>query len=286
MSKPKLAISFSGGATSAFMTHFLLSKYGDTHEIVTVFSNTGLENEATLRFVRDCDKYMGFNTVWLEAVIKPQSGAGVSFNIVDFQTAARKGEPFEAMIQKYGIPNVNFPHCSRVLKKQTIRAYFRRLGWKVKDYRMAIGIRADEWDRRSKDEFKENLYYPLIDEYPTQKADINRFWSQQPFRLQLKSYEGNCETCWKKSDRKLCTIANESPSRFVFFRLMEERYANYRPETQPNRPLPSYFFRLNRTVNDIFRLSCEPFNAATDESLIYDPEPGEALSCRESCEAF
>lgn len=42
-----LVISFSGGETSAYMTHLLLSKYRVWYrEVVVVFANTGQEMEA------------------------------------------------------------------------------------------------------------------------------------------------------------------------------------------------------------------------------------------------
>jgi 3'-phosphoadenosine 5'-phosphosulfate sulfotransferase (PAPS reductase)/FAD synthetase len=75
--KPKLAISFSGGRSSAVMTKLCLDEYSSTHEIVVTFANTGCEHPATLDFVRDCDRYWNFGTVWLEAVIDPTPGVGV-----------------------------------------------------------------------------------------------------------------------------------------------------------------------------------------------------------------
>lgn len=40
-SRSRLAISFSGGRTSAYMTDMLLGRYRDTHEVVVTFANTG-----------------------------------------------------------------------------------------------------------------------------------------------------------------------------------------------------------------------------------------------------
>jgi len=36
--------------------------------------------------------------------------------LVTFETASRNGEPFEEMIQKYGITNMQSPQCTRNLK--------------------------------------------------------------------------------------------------------------------------------------------------------------------------
>ena len=61
-------ISFSGGRTSGYMLWLTLQAHGeklpdDTH---VVFANTGKEEEATLRFVRDCAERWGVPIVWVE----------------------------------------------------------------------------------------------------------------------------------------------------------------------------------------------------------------------------
>ena len=289
----QLSISFSGGETSAYMTKRLLDETADTDTEVTVyFANTGQENEETLEFVRDCDNYFGFNTVWIEAVVHPKRGKGATAKVVTFETASRNGEPFEAMIQKFGIPNMSFPRCSTVLKTEPLNSMRRG-----KKCYVAIGIRADEFDRASVDVDKQRLIYPMI-EWDITKPDINRFWSEQPFRLNLKGYEGNCKTCWKKSFRKLMTIAVESPEKFDFFREMERKYENHRPIEQPNRPLPARFFRKHKTVDDIFEMAAHPgWQKADDDSIptisfsqgsLFNFEELISVSsgCEESCEAF
>jgi len=47
-------LSFSGGRSSALMTIERLKANNDS---VVIFANTGKENEATLKFVNDCDNY-------------------------------------------------------------------------------------------------------------------------------------------------------------------------------------------------------------------------------------
>src|SRR6478736_1396061 len=91
--------SFSGGRTSAFMTIKGLELKNDENTVV-IFANTGKENEATLKFVNECDLYIqrnfGKSIVWLEYNPNPE----LWFNIVDFETASRNGEPFSALIAK------------------------------------------------------------------------------------------------------------------------------------------------------------------------------------------
>lgn len=58
-----LLISFSGGRTSAMMTHLLLNAEPERiagFNPVVVFANTGCEHEKTLVFVNQCDKQFGW----------------------------------------------------------------------------------------------------------------------------------------------------------------------------------------------------------------------------------
>ena len=61
-------ISFSGGRTSAYMLYRILEAHDMQlpDEVVVCFANTGKEEEATLEFVRDCEKYWNVPIVWLE----------------------------------------------------------------------------------------------------------------------------------------------------------------------------------------------------------------------------
>jgi len=299
----QLFISFSGGETSGYMTYTLLSQVraynyflnkrsipleiAQPIEVVVVFANTGEEREETLDFVKRCDEAFDFQTVWVEAIVPPTKAEGEVFaKVVSYSTASRKGEPFESMIKRYGIPNISFPHCTRVLKTQTMRAYVRnQLGWKrgKSGYYTAIGIRADEFDRQSKRAEAEKLIYPLIG-WNISKPDIDAFWRSQDFRLELQTHEGNCKWCWKKSIGKLTRLAKENPQLFDFPRRMERDYQFYRPENQVNRPLPSRFFRKNLTVDDIFELAEKDLRQLTsDEVIELNTQAG---TCNESCEAF
>lgn len=295
MEKNKVLISFSGGETSAFMTKWMLDEFAEYMDMVVVFANTGEENEKTLEFVDKCDKELGFNVVWVEAIVDPRPRKGIRHKVVTYETASRNGEPFEAVIGKYGIPNIMNPNCSRDLKKSAIRSYAKSIGWK--DYRTAIGIRADEIDRISQSAEKERLYYPLIKAGVT-KPQINRFWRDMPFRLDLKGYEGNCKTCWKKSLRKLLTIAKENPSAFDNFKKWEERYGDFIPESRQHNSdveKPIRFFRNNLSVDQIMDMSNQPFELAKDDSKIYTEYTQLTINgfdldmsngCVESCEVF
>ena len=212
----RLLLSFSGGETSAYMCKWVIDNMPEV-EVVTVFANTGQENEKTLEFVQACDKEFNLNVVWVEAVIGGEM-EGTSHKIVDFDTANRDGSVFEDMIKKYGIPNLSWKHCTRELKTNAINSYLKSIDWMISRGNMdfiscnrAIGIRADEIDRVKASYIEDKIIYPLAFQHPMTKPMINTFWRDMPFRLGLKGYEGNCKWCWKKSLRKHMTIINEQP---------------------------------------------------------------------------
>lgn len=189
------------------MTKLLLDNLDrNNYEIVVVFANTGKEREETFDFIRKCDEEFGFNTQWAEAVINPERGAGTraKLSITILPIAWEKS--LKDMIRKYEIPNIAFKHCTRELKIKPIHSYVKyHLGWK--DYYTAIGIRNDETNRVNSDWGKGKIIYPLIITSPSTRYDVNKYWINQTFDLQLKSFEGNCDICYKKSERKICTIA-------------------------------------------------------------------------------
>jgi len=274
--KDKLLVSFSGGETSAYMLWWVLKNWSNRYEIKVVFANTGEENEETLIFVEQCSKLFKVEVVWVEAVVNPENRKGTTHKIVDFETASRNTKIFESVISKYGIPNPATPHCNREMKLRPIESYMRSIGWKK--YYTAIGIRVDEFDRMNPKMKEKRLLYPLISEKPTSKPKINQWWGQQPFRLPLKGYQGNCKTCWKKSDAKLYTLINESRCKFDFFENMEKKYENFIPESRLKLmaerneipDLPTRFFRKNRSVQDLANEAQNFKRMITDDSQVFD----------------
>lgn len=209
--KKVLIVSFSGGRTSAYMAYKIQNsaEYQD-FEKVYVFANTGKEREETLEFVNECDQRWNLGMFWIEADINPEKGVGTSFTLVDFETANRTGKPFEDSIRKYGIPSQHNPHCSRDLKTNPIEKFAKRL---FKEYQMAIGYRMDETQRINPKTAKQRKFvFPLVDVWPTWNIQVRRFWDAMPFDLQLKDYQGNCDLCWKKSQRNRLTILSENPA--------------------------------------------------------------------------
>jgi len=283
-----LLVSFSGGETSAFMAQWLKRHYTEFgyKNIVFVFANTGLENEQTLEFVEKCDVKFGLKLNWVEALVWQGERKGTGYTITDYEYAKRKGEPFEAIIQKYGIPNTAFPHCTRELKQAPINS-FAKIWFNGEKYHTAIGIRKDEMDRMNAKAKKMGFIYPLISNkmIPMSKPMINFYWRQMPFRLELKGYEGNCTTCWKKSDKKLFQIYKENPKSFEFMDRMEREYPRIgfefeKDENAPNR----VFFRNHRSTVKIIEESKNWNGIIKNDADIYDYQID--LLGGESCEVF
>jgi hypothetical protein len=204
----KIVVSFSGGRSSAYMAYRLLQSE-PRENLVFVFANTGKETPETLDFVNDCDVRWQLGVHWIEAVVHPEKGDGTTYRHVTYETASRKGEPFHAVIQKYGLPNNNFPHCSRELKEVPIRKFCHDLN---EPYRMAIGFRIDERGRMSRKKAeKDHWIFPMIDTFPTTRKMVLDFWKTMPFDLRIQDYEGNCDLCWKKSRAKRLRLLLEKP---------------------------------------------------------------------------
>lgn len=128
------------------------------------------------------------------------------------------------------------------------------------------------------------LIYPLTDIWPTSKGEINDTWEDMPFRLQLEEHEGNCQTCWKKSENKLFLLAHENPERFEAFDWWEKTYHHIKPNDNGTKRV---FFRKNRSAEDI-QNGAKLFTPEQLRRIIYgagekaDDESG----CSESCESY
>jgi len=281
--KPRLAISFSGGRSSAVMLWICLQKYAETHDILITFANTGCEDNRTLDFVDAVDRHIaGGRVVWVEAVTHHGERKGCTHKIVDFATAARNGEPFEGVVKKYGLPNPSFPHCTRETKLNPMKSYLRSVGWETGSYDSAIGIRADEIDRCSAKAKEQRLIYPLVEEQ-IRRADVNAWCNKQEWDLKIPGdHYGNCTWCWKKTDRKLYTLAVDAPEVFSVPRRLEQ-YSNCGAGGGESVTM----FRHHRNVADIIReASQKRFAKYQDDNqlLLFDNELDIGSGCGESCE--
>lgn len=180
---------------------------------------------------------------------------GTICRIVDFKTASRKGEPYEAFVRKYGLPNSTRAYCTRELKEQPMN-YFRRhiLGWEPKTFDTAIGIRVDEFDRMNPNRHDLRFTYPLIQNWPSTRQQVKGWWAKMSFDLELEDWQGNCDFCFKKSFKKLMRIAKASPEKVMWWTDIETKYSGFVPETQ-NRPDKVAMFRGGKTTVDILEMA-------------------------------
>jgi 3'-phosphoadenosine 5'-phosphosulfate sulfotransferase (PAPS reductase)/FAD synthetase len=223
---PPALISFSGGRTSAYMLRRALDACGGTlpQGFHVCFSNTGKEVEGTLEFVRECGERWGVHINWLEFVARK----GSQYRVVDFGSASRNGEPFEAVIrEKKYIPNSLTRFCTSELKIMPKRQFMRDRGCPV--WTNAIGIRADEPKRiksfRLTDGEEFNVF-PLADAGVT-KPMILDWWSRQPFDLRIGENEGNCDLCFLKGQRRVRSVLEHSPERARWWIEQEERVGHW-----------------------------------------------------------
>jgi 3'-phosphoadenosine 5'-phosphosulfate sulfotransferase (PAPS reductase)/FAD synthetase len=215
-------VSFSGGRTSAYMLRQVLDNNEDLSDLVVTFANTGKEHPATLEFVRECAERWSVPIVWLEF---RDNEAG--HEVVDFASASRQDEPFEALIRKRKyLPNPVTRFCTIDLKIRIIHKYLRSLGLSTEEspVDMMTGIRADEprrvvkiRHRKTTSESKwATMLMPLADA-GVGVQDVTDFWASQRFDLMLptingRTLEGTCDLCFLKGAKQVYSIiASDRP---------------------------------------------------------------------------
>lgn len=273
-------ISFSGGRTSGYMLWHILDAYDGKlpDDVHVCFANTGKEREETLRFVHECGTRWGIHIRWVEWRSRPSGKEGrltpwaERFEEVGYNSASRKGEPFAALIDRRGfVPNGVIRFCSAHLKIDTMKAFMLAQGHKRWDN--AVGLRADEMMRVFKqiernetglERFKAIM--PLADA-KVRLADINEWWARQPFDLQLKPHEGNCDLCFLKSDLKLMRLVRDNPGMADWWK---EQEARVNPKTPDGAK-----FKQGRTYEELEQwVAASPLLPFDFDDEEYDAECG------------
>lgn len=257
-------ISFSGGRTSAYMLwRVLQSNGGLPSEALVCFQNTGKEDEATLRFIKDCGDHWGVAIRWLE--YRTASEPSQRWAEVDFAGASRNGEPFAAAIQQRSfLPNPITRFCTVELKIRTAHRFLRSLGWVEWD--QMVGIRADEQRRVTKIRARpspevaaETMTIPLADAGVT-LAEVDAFWSRQPFRLELptvngRTLAGNCDLCFLKPASQVLSLIAEKPERAIWWAQQESLSLGSKPDGaffRNDRPSYGEMMKFAQQQRDLF----------------------------------
>lgn len=264
----RTCVEFSGGRSSAYMLWRVLQANGGWpagHELEVIFANTGREAEATLEFVREVSLRWSVPIRWVEYRADEPGFAEVTFD-----TAARKGEPFEALIKKKQyLPNPVERFCTSELKILTAEKLLRSRGWEEWDN--MLGFRADEPLRVAKIRAQPVVKtspgvercVPLADA-GVSKAEVRDFWRRQPFDLGLPidydgtTIDGNCDGCFLKSPFQRVSAMRRNPS------------------------MPAWWIRMEDETGGKFTKDGHTYRAmaafAADQREMFDPEQ-EGIEC-------
>lgn len=219
--EPPALISFSGGRTSALMLKRIIEAHGGSlpDGVHVGFANTGKESEATLRFVHECESRWGVKVRWLEFVSKlVRDGAQGRFVEVGYNSASRRGEPFDRLLTGKGmLPTGQARFCTEFLKVKVLFDFAESVGLgRPGQFTEVIGLRADEKhridgmrnDARNK---ASQIAFPLSTAGVI-KSDIFSFWAAQDFDLKLERGFGNCDQCPLIGERHRIARAQRNPS--------------------------------------------------------------------------
>jgi 3'-phosphoadenosine 5'-phosphosulfate sulfotransferase (PAPS reductase)/FAD synthetase len=269
-------LMLSGGRTSGYMLRRVLDDPSYDPKPPCIFCNTGKEMPQTLDFVRDMEEKWGIVVTWLEycRVPAPQIPKGVFptkrrndnleravqngekyhwFKEVTHRTASRNGTPFNDLLEWSSVlPNPTGRICSVQLKMRTAFRYLCSLG--VSQYEPLIGIRKDEDHRaiqiQSSADIFETPRFPLV-EWNVCVDEVNSFWKNNDFDLQLDSMYGNCDLCFLKAKWKRLKLIRENPTMAEWWKGWE----NKKSKTAKNG---GGVFRLGQSYSDLQDIALGP----------------------------
>jgi 3'-phosphoadenosine 5'-phosphosulfate sulfotransferase (PAPS reductase)/FAD synthetase len=254
-------ISFSGGRTSAFMLWNILQAHGGVlpDDIYVTFANTGKEAPETLDFVHEVEQKWGVKIYWLELYFGEERPV-YRTKIVDYETASRNGEPFEALLdrRKY-LPNPVTRFCTSELKIKVMSRFMRKLQG-YKNWYNVIGLRYDE-PRRVASALKQYEAWtnitPMNDAKHTVE-DVSEFWRKQNFDLKLtnangKTPAGNCDLCFLKGMDTTISILKERPEMADWWIKQEQKFGEHEGATfRKDRPNYIKLVEISKTQQDLF----------------------------------
>ena len=254
-------ISFSGGRTSAFMLWNILQAHGGVlpDDIYVTFANTGKEAPETLDFVHEIEQKWDVKIYWLELYFGEERPV-YRTKIVDYETASRNGEPFEALLdrRKY-LPNPVTRFCTSELKIKVMSRFMRKLQG-YKNWYNVIGLRYDE-PRRVASALKQYEAWtnitPMNDAKHTVE-DVSEFWRKQNFDLKLtnangKTPAGNCDLCFLKGMDTTISILKERPEMADWWIKQEQKFGEHEGATfRKDRPNYIKLVEISKTQQDLF----------------------------------
>ena len=254
-------ISFSGGRTSAFMLWNILQAHGGVlpDDIYVTFANTGKEAPETLDFVHEIEQKWDVKIYWLELYFGEERPV-YRTKIVDYETASRNGEPFEALLdRRQYLPNPVTRFCTSELKIKVMSRFMRKLQG-YKNWYNVIGLRYDE-PRRVASALKQYEAWtnitPMNDAKHTVE-DVSEFWRKQNFDLKLtnangKTPAGNCDLCFLKGMDTTISILKERPEMADWWIKQEQKFGEHEGATfRKDRPNYIKLVEISKTQQDLF----------------------------------
>lgn len=232
-------IGFSGGRTSGYLLHQLLTAHNgrlprDHH---VIFADTGREHPGTHVFVRECAERWGVEIIVVRAPSPPDRPDMI---------------PFEALIKrKRYLPNPGAAFCSNSLKVEPSVAFMRSWGY-GDDFTDVVGLRADERHRVGDLLALHTPYshaFPLV-QAGVSRADVLAFWRSQPFDLNIPRGLGNCDLCWKKGVALRVDIITRFPETPLWWSRMERESGHTFRKPKESPP----YERLARFARDQGRM--------------------------------
>lgn len=210
--------------------------------VVLMYQNTGREHDKTLEFLHHLEEGLGRPIVWMEFRKPKVKGAPpreFRFEIVNFKTAARKGEPFDDLLEALTehretkklppiTPWARQRLCTAYLKHKTGERYIASLG--IKEYDTFVGLRHDEPDRvhklKGRDTQTKVFRCGLFDAKIT-KPDVLEFWAGQSFNLEIEEIEGNCTGCFLKDQSDLARVLNRPETDAEWWYRIQAKYPGF-----------------------------------------------------------
>lgn len=240
----------SGGRTSAMMAALL------DPSVTLSFQNTGEEHEKTLEFLLRLQDAIRREIVWLEfrpPSIKAARPKDFSFARVTPETCVRgSNELFIAALDAYNdyrdsvgkkrlTPWARGRLCTALLKIGVKESWIRSL--KADAFDDFVGLRADEPDRVSRikeRETRKRSYCTPLAKVGVTKSEVLRFWSRQPFDLEIDpDLDGNCTGCFLKSQGTLSRAMGKPSTDTNGWIELQTRYPGF------GGPRPTYAQLLN-----------------------------------------
>jgi hypothetical protein len=255
-------VAISGGRSSAMMSYHIHTsdKYKDYNKVYC-FANTGMERIETIDFLKNIERTWGIDIVKIEGVYSNVKGVGIGYKIVDWDELNMTAQPFENAIMHMtkgsfgGLPNTNAPYCSSRMKTYPSKKFADEI-FGINNYVMALGFRYEDMPKRiSWAEIKVDTkrIFPLITDFekPVTQNDLNLFFDKQPFKLGIHSKYGNCELCWKKSNKNLIEIIQYGTRFIDWMQKIEDKYGDT-------------MYRDRVTIKDLVRMASLPTTAEID----------------------